>query len=480
MKNRVYPIIKSLLFFIILLTTITAKSQQKNIAFTIDSLLLTCLNTDVFNGAAIVSDKGQVVYKKGVGFADEETRTPIKTDDPFYIGKITEQFTALLILQYHEDQLLSIHDSIGKYFVKFRDPKYNKITLHHLLTHSSGLYDYLGESAIPSDADFSFSMALDIIESNELLFKAGEKRNYCHSNYLLLGKIVEAVGKGEYMALVNQHILQPLKMINTGFSAKYKTEGIAKSYKNSIYGVQPYAPVNLASIKASAGMYSTLEDLYKWESSFDSQKLLSDSTKRIYFKPFIGNHSCGWEVKNSRDLFNKTQVVTSNFNGYQTLIWRLPGASQSILLVDNHSNKVLDEIRGAIQALLNGDQAWVPKPPITQLLYNAHAKDSLVYQLKMLHSYTHEFKESYNFKEENINKVGYELLNSNILNEALSVFELNNKLYPNSWKTYHALGDVHKALGNTDQASEYYSDALLYNRDDSDSSTILKMLESDK
>ncbi|MDX1604417.1 MAG: serine hydrolase domain-containing protein, partial [Salinimicrobium sediminis] len=222
-----------------------------------------------FNGSALVSDDGELVFSDGFGMANMEYDIPNKPETKHRLGSITKQFTAALILQLVEEGKLELDKPISTYLPNYKGPAANVVTLHHLLTHSSGIPSYTSfpgffeeQSRDPSSpAEF-----VKVFADSTLQFTPGEKFAYNNSGYFLLGHIIEEVTGKSYEQVLQEKILEPLDMDDTGYDhhatiLKNRAAGYEKN--GNEYVNAPYLDMSLPY--AAGSMYSTVEDLYKWD-----------------------------------------------------------------------------------------------------------------------------------------------------------------------------------------------------------------------
>jgi CubicO group peptidase (beta-lactamase class C family) len=258
-----------LLFVFILTVSSAAQNQDK--AAQIDALMAE-QNFDKKPGVAIlVIENGKTVYQKGFGAADLKTGRLIAPDTAFDLASVTKQFTALAILQLAEKGKLSLDDSLRKFYPEF--PAYaDRITVRHLLNHTSGLPDYielflksgkLKENGEPGGYEPTNGDVIKLLaEQKEPRFAAGERWEYSNSGYAVLAKIVEKAAGESFPQYIGENIFKPLKMTQTVVynEKKPKISNRATSYrkKGDIYEDVDYTPLNL--IYGDGSINSTLED----------------------------------------------------------------------------------------------------------------------------------------------------------------------------------------------------------------------------
>lgn len=302
MKSTPLQRLVSLAVLVILLTASTTFAQSK--AAKIDALVQQYVANRQFNGSVLVAEKGQVIFKKGYGMANMEWNIPNAPDTKFRLGSITKQFTAMLIMQLVEKGKLKLAGKITDYLPDYPKASGDKITIHHLLTHTSGIPNYtnfpkffetLSREPVTPEA---FTKKFD---SMPLDFEPGTKFSYSNSGYFLLGVIIEKVTGKPYADVLTENILKPAQLDNTGydlFSPILPKRATGYEKKNGGYVNSPYLDMTIPY--AAGSMYSTVEDLYRWDQALYTDKLLSASGKAIMYTPFLDGYAYGWGVRNAK------------------------------------------------------------------------------------------------------------------------------------------------------------------------------------
>jgi CubicO group peptidase (beta-lactamase class C family) len=234
---------------------------------------------DKLSGAVLIAKDGKPIFKKTYGLADKTARTPNKIDTKFNLGSMNKMFTAVAIAQLAEKGKLSFEDRVGKYLPDYpnRDVR-EKVTLHHLLTHTSGLGSYWNKkfderrTSIKSVADY-----LALFADEPLLFEPGAKFEYSNSGFIVLGAIIEKVSGQNYYDYVREHIYKPAGMANTdAYEMTEKTPNLALGYEG--LGGEAGRKENTESRPnrggPAGGGYSTAEDLLKFAAALRDNKLL--------------------------------------------------------------------------------------------------------------------------------------------------------------------------------------------------------------
>jgi CubicO group peptidase (beta-lactamase class C family) len=418
-----------------------------------------------FSGSVLVAEHGKVIYKSGFNLANREWRTHNEPDTKHRLGSITKQFTAMLILQLAEQGKLKLDVPVSTYLPDYPKEQGGKITLHHLLTHSSGIPNYTSFPDFPKIMGRSHTPAelLKLSADLPLEFEPGSRFSYSNSGYILLGYIIEKVSGKTYEQCLQDQIFTPLKMTETGLdhhetvmpkrASGYNKNG--NSYTNARY-------IDMSVPFAAGALYSTVDDLYLWDQALHTNVLLSEKSKDLYFGKHImagpGYYGYGWNIYSLVSLrTNESRVITEHgggINGFNTVISRIPSDKNLVVLLNNTGSAALNEMDYAIRAILYDQPYDLPKRSLAYTLADVIGKQGLAEGLAKLK----EFRSSgqYAMKEDEINSVGYEFLNSEKINEAIEVFKLNVETFPASGNCYDSLGEAYLKNGNKELAIKNY------------------------
>ena len=439
----------------------------------LNSLVGTYAEYGKFNGSVLVAEKGEVIYKKGFGLANMEWGIPNQPDTKFRLGSITKQFTAMLILQLVAENKLKLEAPISTYLPDYPKKPGDIITIHHLLTHTSGIPDY---TSFPGFRDmmrdtYRPEEIVNLFDDSALEFTPGERYEYSNSGYILLGYIIEKITGKSYEQVLQSKILTPLKMNNTGYDhngtvMKNRASGynqIGNTFQNANY-------IDMSVPYAAGGIYSTVEDLYLWDQALYSEKLLPKKYMDLLFAKYIpadgqNYYGYGWEIGKMNAGSSGDQIETIShggfINGFNTQITRVPSDRSLIVLLNNTGGAPLLEMTTAILGILYNKAYDLPKKSIAYSLLDMIEKDGIT----KTDSYYKEIKDSGNYylNENEMNLAGYQLLQSGKATEAASVFKLNVEAFPNSFNVYDSYGEALLALGDTMRAIENYKKSVKLN-----------------
>ncbi|MBC7828562.1 MAG: serine hydrolase [Chitinophagaceae bacterium] len=324
---------------------------------------LTIYNRDnLFNGSVLVAQKENILLQKGYGWKNIHDSSLNDANTIFQIGSVTKQFTAAIILQLQEQKKLSIEDSVSKYFQGF--PHGGKITVRHLVTHTSGLYNYTKDTVFMKNDAVKFitrDKMLSLFRDKPLDFEPGSSFSYSNSGYVLLGYIIEQVTGKSYFRVVRENIFKPLRMDHSGFNfASLNDTDKATGYFLLTPKANMPAPVVDSSVAHAAGaIYTTVGDLYKWDRALYNGKLINDASMQVAFTPNKGNYAYGWVIDSAWN--KKVAYHTGGIFGFSSIIARVLDDQTCIILFDNHGSPSLEKMAEGLNAIVQGKPYELPK-----------------------------------------------------------------------------------------------------------------------
>lgn len=300
-----------------------------------------------FVGSILVDIKGEKIISRSYGLSNLNKNIKNTSKTVYDIGSLTKQFTAAAIIKLETLGSLSLNDNLTKYFVGVPEDKMH-ISIHHLLTHSSGLPSHLGE-------DYEITTSNKFINDSfkqELMFMPGDGYNYSNIGYSLLGIIIEKVSDMTYEQFLYKYLWKEAKMENTGYTRpSYDEDKIAIGYDSN--GEEWGKPNSKKwdrnspywNLKANGGIMSTIDDMYMWHLALQTDVILSSEEKKKFFTPYVseGNgsqshYAYGWVISNTQ---RKTRLATHNgSNGiFYADFWRFLDENITIIILTNKFNK---------------------------------------------------------------------------------------------------------------------------------------------
>lgn len=466
--------------------TATNSFAQQNVQ-KIDALLKQYNDYGQFNGSILVAENGKVIYKKGFGMANMEWNIPNQPDTKFRIASITKQFTAALVLQLVEEGKIKLDGKITDYLTDYRKDTGGRVTIHQLLNQTSGIPDYSARpnfSAEISRIPYAVADFVKKFASDELEFEPGAKYRYSNSGYSILGAIIEKVTGKTYETALQERILVPAGMTNSGYDHNSSLlEKRASSYEKTPAGYVNAPYIDMSIPYAAGSMYSTVEDLYKWDQSLQEDKILSAESKRLMFTPGLGNYGYGIRITDQpigkSDL--KTKIIWhggAGINGFASLISRAVEKRQTVIILDNAGNVLnLPKITSSILGILNGQPYDAPKKSIAETLYKIASKKDVASVIAEYRKLKTENSPTYDFSENELNALGYQLLSMKRAKDAIEIFKLNVEMFPKSSNVYDTLGEAYLADGQKDSALANYKKAVELDPTNANALQVVKRLE---
>lgn len=336
--------------FAIILGVFAATAQ--NPGKKIDSLIEKAVKLNRFNGSVLVCKNGKIVYEKAYGYQDAAAHVLNTSNTIYQIGSTTKEFTAAVILKLAEQHKLSLEDKLSKYFPEYK--RWNEITIKHLLTHTSGIYEILrdhtafNEGTVPRSMEKTLSYFID----KPLDFDPGTQYSYCNSGYILLGLIIEKVTGKPYQAVVRDLILKPLKMKHTGFDfAGLKNSDKAKGYTKYTQIIKEASvPWDSTATFSAGSLYSTVGDLYLWHKGLLTNKVYSKSSLEAATTPYLAGYGLGCWI----DTFYQKKIVShgGNILGFTGYFGRIQEDDACVIILNNIFNHQIETIGLSIFAIL--------------------------------------------------------------------------------------------------------------------------------
>lgn len=296
--------------------------DDTNLFRALDAYLTECHSQNRFNGAALIARSDKVLLKKGYGYADMENRIPNSPDTIFRIGSITKQFTVVMALQLVEEGRIRLDGKLTEYLPEYRSDTGDRITIDHLLRHTSGIASYTDQ---PGFWDKEIGRAHDRdtlitkFHSGDLVDEPGARYAYNNTGYFLLGEVIECVTGRSYAENLQARILSPLGMTRSGVDrAGLDLTKRALGYVRGTGGYIREPHVFMPLISGCGDMYSTVEDLFKWNLALGTDELLKGESRVLMFTPY-GNrfegHAYGWDFRRMVLKRSKKRVNLAAFNG---------------------------------------------------------------------------------------------------------------------------------------------------------------------
>ncbi len=452
-------------------TTISVEGDK---AKKIDKILSAYHQYNLFNGSVIVAQHGKEILKKSYGKASFTWNIDNTPNTKFRIGSLTKQFTALLILQLKQEGKLKLDDKIITHLPWYFKNTGNKLTIHHLLSMTSGLPNYT-DSTTPlmereelNQKEFALKYFKD-----SLLFEPGKNIRYCNTGYYILGMIIEAVTKKTYETVLQESVFDVLGMKSSG--VEYPQEIIPNLADGHYFYMGEYIAAQSIHIKTysfSAGtIYSTVEDLFLWDNSFYTDKLLNAENKKLMCTKYLPNYGYGVAVNSMKNYLGLGKDITlirhdGGVTGYSSDMARIPEDSIFVVLLDNTRAGMrggdLVAISNNIIPVLYNAKAELPKPVASIELMRVIKLKSVDEGISHFKNVISSDRIGYNFIdfESSLNSIGYNYLSNGDLISAIKIFKLNTEEFPKSGNTHDSLGEAYYTNQQFDLALQHYQKSL--------------------
>ncbi len=342
-------------------------SNDKDISKKVDDYLNAEQKLHNFSGSVLVAKGGTVLLDKGYNMSNFEQNVKNTAYTTFPIGSMTKQFTSMAIMQLVEKGMINEQDKVSKYIPDF--PNGDKITIDNLLTHTSGVGDITVPELLtmkPEDSE-KVDNVINLFKNKPLNFNPGTKFQYSNSGYILLGYIVEKVSGIKYADYLQNNIFKPLNMNHTGMGYN----GTEKNYTSTGYtGYLDVYPISdealLNGLYGSGALYSTTEDLYKWDRALKEHKLVNEKTSDKIFSNHVAMsenskvyYGYGWMLYDSpvgRDIFHGGNIL-----GFTSNIARLVDKDLTIIILSNIGYSDLDSVNNTLTDICLGYKYEMPK-----------------------------------------------------------------------------------------------------------------------
>lgn len=339
---------------------------RPNIEHQVDELIERYRRNQRFAGVVLVAQEGDILVHKGYGMADLAHEVPNQPGTKFNLGPLTMQFTALAVMQLQGKGALNVDDRLTRWFPTHAE--WERVTVHHLLTHSSGIYDFRDLPGYSDSVRFeTYPTALiTYIEDQPLKFEPGSRFSFSNTNYLVLGAVIEQVTKQHYADYVRDNIFQPAGMVQSGFLDTHQVvENLAEGYKwidaNTTWQADFVDP---SWLFAAGGAYATAEDLYRYDRALRSGQLVSKESVETMVTPHsevvMGSYTGPYEEPSGYGYGSYTGTLSgqrflghagSQF-GFSADLLRFPDPDLTVIVLSNIEQAPVPEISQSLARLV--------------------------------------------------------------------------------------------------------------------------------
>ncbi|MBN8470960.1 serine hydrolase [Corallococcus exiguus] len=435
----------------------------------LDTLLTKYHQLRQFNGTALIANEKGVILKKAYGQANFEWNVPNTPDTKFRLASVTKQFTAMVILQLVAEGKLKLDDTLVSALPDYRKDTGARITLTHLLNHTSGIPNYTNAPDFFAKVSRNPYAVADFVKqfaSGDLEFEPGSKYAYSNSGYFLLGAIIERATGKTYAQAVQERIFTPLGMKDSG----YDVTATVLPKRASGYELVPDGYVNASYLDmslpyAAGSLYSTVEDLYRWDRALYENKLLPEALKQKMFTPGLENYGFGLSMDPLTLSDGKTVLATighsGGINGFSSRIYRVPVGREVVILLDNTSRgDKLKELSAGLLSVLHGIPPKAPRLGIREMLSQTVNQEPVAKTVARYRELKATKPDAYDFSDDQLNSLGYQLLRTGRAADSVEIFKLNVEMFPKVGNGYDSLAEAYLTVGDKEQARVNYRKAL--------------------
>jgi len=413
----------------------------------------------MLTGNILVYKNGEVIYKNANGIMNINTKDSLTVDSQFRLASVSKQFTGMCIMKLKEMGKLDYDQNVKSILPNF---PYPTITVRHLLHHVSGLTDYerlLAENWKPADTTKTYILGNDEVMKEfyrvnpALDFEPGEKWEYSNTGYLFLASIVEEVSKKHFREFLKDNIFDPLQMNNT-MLYNYQITPDSKM-PNRVFGYEralnqvdlvdnDYNLVN--DVRGDGGIYSTLDDLYKWNQALVNYTIIPKNYLDEAWTPGVLNngesttYGFGWGI---RSKSNESKVVnhSGGWVGFTTFLHNEVDTNNGLVLLTNNSGENYRATLEGLFSIMDDKPYAIPKQKIENVMAKTIYEKDVSKGIGVYHKLKLDTI-NYSVSESGLNILGYRLLTAEKYDGALAVFKLNIEEHSNSANTYDSYGDA--------------------------------------
>lgn len=317
-------------------------SNQDSSSAPIDSLFRHLKKHNAFNGAVLIAQNGKILLHEAVGFSNFKTKDSLTIQTAFQLASVSKQFTAAAIMMLREQGQLDYSDSLQKFFPDF---PYKKITIRQLLTHRSGLPNYTyfcdqycREQPLPlTNADV---IRLMTEKKPAVHFQPNRRFQYSNTGYVVLAAVVEKVSGKSFAEYLDENIFEPLEMKHTFVHDATKDLSGEKIATGHTWRKRPVEKTIFDGVTGDKGIYSTVEDLYRWNQALDQEVLLKQETLQEAWTPatktyrYNQAYGFGWRIS-SDENDRAFQWHAGWWEGFKTYLLRRPSDHATIIVLSN-------------------------------------------------------------------------------------------------------------------------------------------------
>ena len=452
---------------LLLSLTIVQIAISQNKKTRLAEIMQTYHNYNMFDGAVLVAEHGEVIYKDAFGLANREWNIPNKTDTKFMIGSISKPLTATLVLIQVQKGFLHLDKTVQEYLPEFKNKPAGIVTIRQLLKHTSGIPNYdIIKDFFPRISRQNFSRAeyIKVFIDSSLAFTPGKHYAYSSWGYFLLGHIIERITNKSYAQLMSEDIFKKLGMNNSGsYHHQQIVSNRATGYDYNFGGYTSSDFRDQSNAMGTGDIYSTVEDLFKFHMALADETLLNKELTTEMFTPGIKPADYGFGWFNKQFKYTSTDSVASNLHlgmtdGFISFIRRVPSTKSLVVILCNSSPTDFFGITNSLYQVLYNRPVTIKQPvhkKMEILIGQNGVKIALAEYQKMKNDSAH-----YSVDWISMNFLAEQLLNLKRYEDARLISENNVKEFPDKDLILVTMANIYLALNRKDDAIRFYKRAL--------------------
>jgi len=445
-----------------------------------------------FNGVVMVAEKGNVLFSEGFGLANFEWDIKNTPETKFLLASISKTFTAATVMKLSDQGKLSLDTKLNDILKWYRADTGGKITVRHLLNHTSGIPNYFvlrGKTVADVMKEFGngpidkTGFAQKYCQG-DLEFEPGTKWNYNNSAYFLLGLVIEEVSGKSYEKALTDLIFQPLQMNNSGDvqpDPGRVIPNMATGYMHNYTDFYHPPYWNMSTAFAAGSLYSTVGDLLKYDRALYDTTFLSAASRNAMFTPALNNYGCGWEIREINvkpgEPTKKVHTHEGFLFSWHTRFYQITNEQVLIVVLSNGGNAPIEKMMGGIIGIIYGQPVENQIPIVANEIWKNRQNENFAGTISSFRNKFNTEPEKWDFSEYELNKLGYTLLQTNNT-KAIAVFGLVTDLYPNSWNAWDSLGESLAAAGKKEEAILAYQKSVELNTENKAGVEMLQKLRN--
>lgn len=431
-----------------------------------------------FSGSLVIFKGDKVIYDKSFGFADIENKVRNTSATKIRIGSINKNYTAALVMQKIQSGKISLDDKLEKFELGFPKDIAEKITVRHLLKHTSGFADIFNDEYLETYRSLKdINDKLPLLIDKPLISEPGKEFNYSNYGYIVLGAILEKLEKKSFQFIINENLLKVIKADNTNYALTENVKDKARSYHFTPLGKKIDKTNSLENVTPDGGMYSTPYDLALFYSKLlYSNQLLNDQSKAVIGNGYIES------IRQWSEILDSDKAKWSAYGGglgASAAVDILIKDRLMVIALANTDDVVAERITQRVIEVYQGNQYKKVMLPLALFASKLLVEKGSLYFID--NAKRELFQAGYdNYSARPLNKLGFALIENNQLDQAISVFITNTKIFPQEPNTFDSLAYAYEKAENKTEALLNYQKALSLDSDfESAKEAILRLNQSE-